>query len=86
MSKRLSWHRWYRSKQKSNPSQSSLEKKGQKHLAKSFRIALSEIKELGVYPDTNARSALINKGKYVGQDTLTAIRICKALLKVTGVV
>lgn len=51
-----------------------------------FRITLSEIKELGVYTDMNACSALINKGKYVGQDTLNAICICKALLKIAGVV
>lgn len=54
-------------------------------LAKSFRIALSDIKEVGVYTDTNACSALINKGKYVGQDILNVICICKALLKITGV-
>lgn len=50
-----------------------------------FRTALSEIKELGVYTDMNTCSALINKEKYVGQDILNAIRICKALLKITGV-
>lgn len=50
-----------------------------------FRIALSEIKELGVYTDMNACSVLINKEKYVGQDILNAICICKALLKITGV-
>lgn len=50
-----------------------------------FRTALSEIKELGVYTDMNTCRALINKGKYVGQDILNAIRICKALLKITGV-
>lgn len=48
-------------------------------------MALSEIKELGVYIDTNACGALINKGKYVGQDILNAICICKNLLKITGV-
>lgn len=59
-------------------------KKCQKYLTNSFRIALSEIKELGVYTDMNVCSALINKGKYNGQDIINAICICKALLKITG--
>lgn len=36
----------------------------QKYIAKPFRVALSEVKELAVYADTDAQSTLIMKGKY----------------------
>lgn len=63
----------------------SKKKEFQKYIAKSFRIALSEVKELDVYTDTDAESTLIMKGKYLEQSKPNAMCIFKALHKISAV-